>query len=164
MIEINGKQYRNIQEQVEKNMEDIEEIKKAMPYPSNEYYTKEEADNKFAAKKDLYQHSIFIYAKLYEAGVIDDNFTTQIRVMYYNNNPDLLTSDDLSDMLSDSRLLVGGYAKNDTTEKQYVPFELYKYNDIIYLSMASADYTPAGATSSRLGTITRFVDTVVKLF
>ena len=47
MIEINGKEYRNIQEQVEKNMEDIDDIKKAMPYPSNEYYNKTEADNKF---------------------------------------------------------------------------------------------------------------------
>ena len=47
MIEINGKKYRNIQEQVKENMEDIADIKAAMPYPSNEYYTKTEADNKF---------------------------------------------------------------------------------------------------------------------
>ena len=58
MIEINGNKYRNIQEQVEKNMEDIEDIKKAMPYPSNEYYTKTESNNKFVSKVSLIDGSI----------------------------------------------------------------------------------------------------------
>lgn len=50
MITINGKEYRNIQEQVEKNKDDIEDIKAVIPYPSNEYYTKTEADTKFSTK------------------------------------------------------------------------------------------------------------------
>lgn len=48
MLKIGNKIYRNLQEQVAKNMEDIEEIKKAMPIPYNEYYTKEEIDSKLS--------------------------------------------------------------------------------------------------------------------
>ena len=44
MLKIGNKYYRNIQEQVEKNMEDIEAIKKSLPYPSEEYYNKNEVD------------------------------------------------------------------------------------------------------------------------
>ena len=50
MIEINGKKYRNIQEQVKENMDDIAEIKAAMPYPSNEYYTKTESDTRYPTR------------------------------------------------------------------------------------------------------------------
>ena len=163
MLKIGKKIYRNLQEQVQKNMEDIDEIKKAMPYPSNEYYTKEEADNKFAAKKDLYLHSIYINAKLYDSGVISDNFIVGLRVYYFNNSSDELTADDLSDMLKDIRLMAAGYARDITSEKEYIPYELYLYNDIIYVSMATAYYSPAGAVSSRLGTVTSFVDRVIKL-
>lgn len=46
MLKIGKKIYRNQQEQVAKNMEDIEEIKKAMPIPYNEYYNKTEIDSK----------------------------------------------------------------------------------------------------------------------
>jgi len=46
MLKIRNKTYRNLQEQVAKNMEDIEEIKKAMPIPYNEYYNKTEIDSK----------------------------------------------------------------------------------------------------------------------
>lgn len=47
-IEIDGKVYRNLQQQVEKNMDDIQEIKEAMPYPSYEY------------SKKLYKHDIML--------------------------------------------------------------------------------------------------------
>ncbi len=46
MLKIGNKIYRNLQEQVAKNMEDIEKIKKAMPIPYNEYYNKTEVDSK----------------------------------------------------------------------------------------------------------------------
>ena len=159
MFEYDGKEFRNLQEQVQKNMEDIDEIKKAMPYPSNEYYTKEEADNKFA----LYLHSIHISAKLYEAGEESNTFIASFRVMYFNNSSEKLTSDDLEDMLADYRLMASGFARDTATEKEYIPYELYLYNDIVYLGMATAYYSPAGGTSTRLGTITSFVDKVIKL-
>lgn len=44
MLKVGKKTYRNLQEQVAKNMEDIDEIKKAMPIPYNEYYTKEQVE------------------------------------------------------------------------------------------------------------------------
>lgn len=44
MLKIGNKVYRNLQEQVEKNKDDIEDIKKSLPYPSEEYYNKDEVD------------------------------------------------------------------------------------------------------------------------
>lgn len=46
MININGKEYRNIQEQVEKNQEDIAELKSS----TVDAYSKTEADTKFSTK------------------------------------------------------------------------------------------------------------------
>lgn len=51
MIKINGKEYRNIQEQVAKNQEDIEELKQS---PAVDAYTKEEADTKFETKEEAF--------------------------------------------------------------------------------------------------------------
>ena len=48
-IKIGKTVYRNIQEQVEKNKEDIEGIKKTIPYPSDEYYNKD-SENKGIAE------------------------------------------------------------------------------------------------------------------
>lgn len=48
MLKVGKKIYRNIQEQVQKNMDDIEDIKKSLPYPSEEYYNKDEVDAKLA--------------------------------------------------------------------------------------------------------------------
>ena len=50
MIKYNGKEYRNLQEQVAKNKEDIEWLKEQ---PAVDGYTKAQADEKFAAKEDL---------------------------------------------------------------------------------------------------------------
>ena len=50
MININGKEYRNIQEQVEKNQEDIKEIKES----TIDAYSKAEADDKFETISDVY--------------------------------------------------------------------------------------------------------------
>ena len=52
-IKIGKTVYRNIQEQVEKNKEDIEGIKKTIPYPSDEYYNKDESDAKFETIADI---------------------------------------------------------------------------------------------------------------
>lgn len=49
MIEINGKVYRNLQEQVEKNKEDIEDLQNA----TVDAYTKAESDAKFQTKADM---------------------------------------------------------------------------------------------------------------
>lgn len=67
MIEINGKVYRNLQEQVEKNQEDIELLKAKVPYPDefytkeqsdDRYYTKTNANTKFVSKDNLTDYSI----------------------------------------------------------------------------------------------------------
>lgn len=51
MITINGKEYRNLQEQVQKNMEDIDEIKNSGI--TSDAYTKAESDAKFQTKADM---------------------------------------------------------------------------------------------------------------
>lgn len=63
MLKIGNKTYRNLQEQVAKNMEDIDEIKKAMPVPYNEYYTKEEIESKLSEieSKILKLHRIVLH-------------------------------------------------------------------------------------------------------
>lgn len=50
MIEIDGKIYRNLQEQVQKNMEDIEYLQE---HGVSDAYTKEEADAKFETIEDM---------------------------------------------------------------------------------------------------------------
>ena len=54
-IVINGKTYRNLQEQVKKNMDDIEELKET---PIVDAYSKAEADAKFVSKANLTDYSI----------------------------------------------------------------------------------------------------------
>ena len=51
MITINGKEYRNLQEQVQKNMEDIDELKAGGI--GIDAYTKTEADDKFQTKAGM---------------------------------------------------------------------------------------------------------------
>lgn len=69
MIEVNGKQYRNLQEQVLKNQEDIALLKSKVPYP-DEFYTKEECDEKFQPLE--YIHNVTL------------SFETSINVWYVN--------------------------------------------------------------------------------
>lgn len=57
MIEINGKQYRNLQEQVQKNMDDIEVLKEHVPYEPV-FYNKDQTDAKFVSKDNLTDSSI----------------------------------------------------------------------------------------------------------
>ena len=57
MIEINGKEYRNIQVQVEKNKEDIEVLQEHVPYEPV-FYTKEQTNTKFVSKDNLTDFSI----------------------------------------------------------------------------------------------------------
>lgn len=46
MIEINGKEYRNIQEQVEKNKDDIADLRTRIPY-EDQFYTRVESDARY---------------------------------------------------------------------------------------------------------------------
>ena len=46
MIEINGKEYRNIQEQVEKNKDDIADLRTRIPY-EDQFYTRDESDARY---------------------------------------------------------------------------------------------------------------------
>lgn len=67
MININGKEYRNIQEQVEKNKEDIEALQQGI---TADAYTKEEADEKFETISD-------VYGNFYTRDQADDRFPTE---------------------------------------------------------------------------------------
>lgn len=69
MITINGKEYRNIQEQVQKNMGDIDELK------NRQVYTKAEADDKFATISNL-------YGNFYTREETDNRFPTESHMNY----------------------------------------------------------------------------------
>ena len=71
-IEINGKIYRNLQEQVQKNMDDIEELQERV---DDGYYTKEESDVKFQTKANMSDY--------YDKTESDVKFQTKIGMALY---------------------------------------------------------------------------------
>lgn len=79
MIEINGKVYRNLQEQVEKNKEDIEDLQQGITV---DVYTKAESDAKFQTKADMsdYATKIDLNSKQ-DTLIAGDNITIQNNVI-----------------------------------------------------------------------------------
>ena len=83
MIEINGKIYRNLQEQVKKNMEDIEDLQQGVAVDA---YTKEEADAKFETISD-------VYGNFYTRDQSDDRFPTESHMEFLlGHKQDTLTA------------------------------------------------------------------------
>ena len=76
MITINGKEYRNLQEQVQKNMEDIDALKSGGI--AVDAYTKEESDEKFATKNDINA----IYGDVYTKEQADSRFPTETHMNF----------------------------------------------------------------------------------
>lgn len=69
-IEINGKVYRNIQEQVAKNQEDIDDLNHRIPAEPH-FYTKEETDDLLDTKQDkLVSGDIDSFNLIYPVGSI----------------------------------------------------------------------------------------------
>lgn len=69
-IEINGKVYRNIQEQVAKNQEDIDDLNHRIPAEPH-FYTKEETDDLLDTKQDkLVSGDIDTFNLIYPVGSI----------------------------------------------------------------------------------------------
>lgn len=81
MIEINGKEYRNIQEQVQKNMDDIADLETNV---SNNYYTKEESDNKYQTKEDTNDGHYIVFFGTHDCS----NFVDIINHKYTNEELD----------------------------------------------------------------------------
>lgn len=77
MIEINGKEYRNIQEQVQKNMDDIADLETSV---SNNYYTKEESDAKYQTKEDTNDGHYIVFFGTHDCS----NFVDIINHKYTN--------------------------------------------------------------------------------
>ena len=99
MIEINGKVYRNLQEQVEKNKNDIAQLQQDHPTPDNvytkdesdaRYYTKTQADSLFT---DREQVEGIISTKTYTKEAADERFLPNVInledyevAIYYDSN------------------------------------------------------------------------------
>lgn len=100
MLKIGNNEYRNLQEQVAKNMEDIEKIKKAMPIPYNEYYKKEEINSKLSEidSKITYLHRMELYSHDSEAE--EDDFIT-IYFDFNSNKYEDYTLDSFKEAMSD---------------------------------------------------------------
>lgn len=62
MIEINGKIYRNIQEQVEKNQEDIADLRTRIPY-EDQFYTRTESDNRYTRMAEQLEDNSVSYIR-----------------------------------------------------------------------------------------------------
>ena len=92
-IIINGKTYRNLQEQVQKNMEDIEELQERVDYS---YYTKEESDAKFQTKADMSDY--------YDKTESDAKFQTKIGMALYATQQQLNLSITATEARTDALL------------------------------------------------------------
>ena len=89
MIKVGDKTYRNLQEQVGKNQEDIDEIKKAMPIPYNEYYTKEQVEA--------------LIPKPHQVTFMINNFSQVAN--YMHPSPEALTDEEFKNFLKKIKIL-----------------------------------------------------------
>ena len=87
-VEIKGKIYRNLQEQVEENMHDIEDLQDSMV----DAYSKTESDAKYATKTELENAVNDVYGNVYTRDQADDRFPTEAHMNYVVNH--LLQAED----------------------------------------------------------------------
>lgn len=159
MLKVGKKIYRNIQEQVQKNMDDIEGIKKSLPYPSEEYYNKDEVD---AMMKYLHKITLIwddggeepsykkafleIYSTNSEAytletllqyvGNDDKDFNTSIQYEYgtgYNPTAATITTDLMLSNISNTLSVSGWYwtSEDSFNESHQISFTPIEIEDII---------------------------------
>lgn len=101
-IIIDGKIYRNLQEQVQKNMDDIEELQERA---DDGYYTKEESDAKFQTKADMSDY--------YDKTESDAIFQTKIGMALYATQQQLNLNIAATEARTDN--LLNGYIKDNDT-------------------------------------------------
>lgn len=125
MIEINGKVYRNIQEQVQENIDDIEALDTRVTALENEptidAYTKTEADNKFQtiAGMSTYATKAEVPTKL--SDLTNDGFVTTDSSQYITANKIFKTTVGASTGVTILPTSGSLYTEKDLTSTSYAP-------------------------------------------
>lgn len=141
MIIINGVTYRNLQEQVEANTQDISTLE----------------------DKHIYEHLLYVTGKLKDAGVTKDDFTFSLRCRILNTSPTKITAETLASTIGKNNIPAGGVAHYTTNESQFVIFSLGTSildQTVLEISLVTIDYTPAGQSSSVVGELINVIDKV----
>lgn len=144
MLIVDNKEYRNVQQQVAKNADDIEAIQ----------------------NKGLYMHNILVTGKMLNGETLDNDFIATVRLAIFNDNPNQVTDRNILYRAINPfyNLSATGHASISTTQKQYIVEGIRTWDSKIYLFLASADYTPEGGISAVLEQVTAVRDTVTKIF
>lgn len=144
MLIVDNKEYRNVQQQVAKNADDIEAIQ----------------------NKGLYMHNILVTGKMLNGETLDNDFIATVRLAIFNDNPNQVTDRNILYRAINPfyNLSATGHASISTTQKQYIVEGIRTWDSKIYLYLASTDYTPAGGISAVLEQVTAVRDTVTKIF
>lgn len=157
MIEINGKVYRNLQEQVEKNKDDIAQLQQEHPTPENvytktesdaRYYTKTDADNLFTTREQV---EGIISTKTYTKAEADDRFLPNVldaedyeTAIYYDTNnynrPTLFASNDEGSHPTTSKVQVDD-------SYIYMHSDSYNHGDDDVTYTGSLNISPSGVTA-----------------
>ena len=141
MLIRDGKEYRNLQQQVAENTDNIESLQ----------------------SKHIYEHLLHISGKLKDAGVTKDDFTFTCRCRILNNSSTKITKDTLASTLGANNVPAGGVAHYTTNESQYTIFSIGTSildRTVLEISTVTIDYTPAGQSSSTVGELINVIDKV----
>lgn len=141
MIEINGKVYRNIQEQVQENMDNIETLQ----------------------GKHIYEHLVYASGKLKDAGVTKDDFTFVCRFRILNTSSTAITKDTLASVISTKFIPANGYVHYTTNEDEFTIYTIKTSilnRSVLEVETIPTEYTPAGVGSAVVGELTNVTDKV----
>lgn len=141
MLVVDNKEYRNIQQQVAENTDDIADLQ----------------------NKHIYEHLIFITGKLKDAGVTKDDYTFACRFRILNNSSTALTTNTLASTINTNYIPANGYVHYTTNESQYTIFSIQTNTldrSVLVISTIPTEYTPAGQGSSVVGELTNIIDKV----
>lgn len=144
MLIVDNKEYRNVQQQVAKNADDIEALQ----------------------NKGLYMHNILITGKMLNGEVLDDNFTATVRLAIFNDNPNKIIDKNIlyREINPFYNLSATGHASISTSKTQFMVEGIRTWSNKIYLFLATTDYTTSGGISAVLEQITSMRDAVTKIF
>lgn len=141
MLVVDNKEYRNIQQQVAENADNIETLQ----------------------SKHIYEHLLYISGKLKDMGITRDDFTFALRCRILNNSPTKITAETLASTIGQGGIPAGGCAHYTSHESQYTIYELRVSildKTVLEISTVTIDYTPAGLSSSVVGELTNVIDKV----
>ncbi len=157
MIKINGSEYRNLPQQVAKNANDIEELKKAKTL--YRHYIAGGAAAKLGSGSTLYQVT-FVFDTISNIDSDGDGLDDLIAIlkdMGYNNAP-VTTETPSSDMVQYYGFRTNLSLRQGSSNPGYqYPCSVLVYNDVIYVTMNTNDATYGE------GKVFHFVDTLFSM-